>query len=757
MHERITSELAGMAYGRVCSYVAEPLLSNLTTTKSLMTVTICRFVKKNKAVLLVLLLHLLIGSFYAGANFFKHFTDSVPTNAVGGSDTPLFMWPGDHFSQLYRFSLPIENIRHGRLPYSSGYEYNLGGTDKDFTEGLVFFPFNITHGALSPFLGNIAAYNAIAVASFAMVGGAMYALIYFLTRSYVAALLASLVLALLPHRTAFLFGEMVYGVDLVWPPLIILAFEKYLREAKLRYIAAFSLFVFCYLTSNLQAWYHFLLFSSAYFVVGLYRAARSSEMTRQEKRRSLFVLLICFLPTAAYALWMRGLLKVSGLSDGQNYSEVTLYSPSLENLVAVYSGNEKSIYLGFPLFIIILPFVLYGLRWFSTFRATPRSARDRDIYLSALFVFVVSYMFCFGPNLDKYLHINAFRWYFDNVPGANGSRTPARLMNTAGFYFALVFGLTVFHIEQRARKLFALRSKLITVVAAVLASAIVWGYHYSNPLLVKLDPHNAAYESIRSTPGIVFMVPVQPEASHYFNASGLYYAQNYNLRFFSGHSSLYPKKWDRIIGEFLPLNEGRLDRAMARRLASLGVSHISVHVTPQEPTASKLVLARLKQSPFVSLIKSDGGVHVFALDSNRRGEQGLNLENLLLDMNLSKTEGGKFEFLDDWYSREVYPGQLPFTWMRGKHSTGLIFVGGPPVVQMDFGYKCPLGALKISVNKKKVVTPPTEISEGWRQATVDLMQMPARSYLVEFDVDDVFKSPLDPRDFGCMIRDISVK
>ena len=149
----------------------------------------------------------------------------------------------------------------------------------------------------------------------------MYWLVFSLTRSYAAALLSSLLLALLPHRTSFLFGEMVYGVDLMWPPLIVLAFEKAIRTLQARYAAVFGVVLFFYVTSNVQAFYMFSLFSLPYFVFRAFQTLCQEEPPRIRKLRQALVMLAAMLPSLIYLYSIQSLLNTSGLADGQSYAD----------------------------------------------------------------------------------------------------------------------------------------------------------------------------------------------------------------------------------------------------------------------------------------------------------------------------------------------------------------------------------------------------------------------------------------------------
>ena len=714
----------------------------------------------NKYVLLAILLfvYLGIGAFYAGGHFLSNISSAVPRTPSGGGDTPQFMLPGDHFEQLYRYSLPRHNIEKSRPLYESGYQYNFDSKGEAFSEGWVFFPFSLLHSVLATIFGDITSYNLISLISFPLVGGAMFLLVFWLTRSYPAALLSSLVLALLPHRTSFLFSEMVYGVDLMWPPLIVLFFEKSLRTLASRYILVFGVCLLLYATSNVQAFYLFSLFSLPYFAGRSIQVFVQPDFPVASKLRAVGLVCLALLPVLLYLLYVGDLLDASGLSSGQNYIETQFYSPSPVNAAQVWSGNEKSVYLGWSIlataFLLII-FVVVGRLRGSDLKLQRSEA---TILVLSGVVFVISYLFCFGPNLDSILNVKIFRWYFDHIPGANAIRTPGRLMGTAGFYFALFFGFIVYLSITMWKSKNSNQSFWVWVTTVMVAAAIIFDYSYTRPLMVKLEEHNEAYEKIRGAEGIIYTIPTQLEAAHHFNATFLYYAQKYDLRMFTGHSSMYPKEWNYVIRDFLPVNRGRFDRGMMERFKARGITHLVAHATSFQPNVGPLVIWRLKESPYLNFISEANGVYVFYVDVNASGgTQSVDFKRLLTNVQPTAQDLGKFLFLDGWYSREVYPNQRPFRWMHGTNANGVIFAGEARPKTMEFVFSCPTQGLVTSINGIIVQNDPIDLGRSSKKQVINLQKYGKSHFYVEFFTPQIFKSPPDIREFGCAIGNVSVR
>jgi hypothetical protein len=715
------------------------------------------FFSKYVLVVTLLLIYLGIGAFYAGGLFLSNISTAVPRHPSGGSEASHFMLPGDHFEQLYRYSLPKHNLEKNRPLYESGYQYNFTSKGEAFSEGWIFFPFSLLHLVLATIFGHVASYNLIALMSFPLVGGAMYLLVFWLIRSHPAALLSSLVLALLPHRTSFLFSEMVYGVDLMWPPLIVLFFEKSIRTLALRYILVFGVCLLLYATSNFQAFYLFSLFSLPYFAGRSIQVLMEPGFPMASKLRAVGLVLLALLPVLLYLHYIGNLLSMSGLSSGQNYIETQFHSPLPDNMFQVWSGNEKSVYLGWVFLTVPIFLIVFGVALSLRKVSINLSRSDITIFILSGVVFVISYLFCFGPNLDSILNVKMYHWYFDHIPGANSTRTPGRLMNTAGFYFALFFGFLVHLLISMWKSKSAKRSFWVWGITVTVAILIIFDYNYTRPLMVRLETNNDAYETIRGAKGIIYTIPNQVEATHYFNATFLYYAQKYDLRLFTGHSSMYPKEWNRIIRDFLPVNKGRFDREMMERFKGRGITHLVAHATGFEPNVDPWVIMRLKQSPYLNLIAEANGVYVFHVDVDASGKQGLDIERLVAGIQLTGKSLGKFHFLDGWYPREAYPSQRPFRWMHGINANGVIIAGKSLLHTMEFAYRCPLQGLGITINGIAVQPEPANLGEGWKKQVIDLTKYGKTYFYVEFFTPKIFKSSPDIRDFGCLIGDISVR
>lgn len=196
---------------------------------------------------------------------------------------------------------------------------------------------------------------------------------------------------------------------------------------------------------------------------------------------------------------------------------------------------------------------------------------------------------------------------------------------------------------------------------------------------------------------------------------------------------------------------------MMERFKLRGITHLAVHATSFEPSVSPIVLARLKQSPYLQLLAEDGGVNIFEVDYSATGEQAFEPSRLLSTVQLRSEDYGKFMYLDGWYGREVYPDQRPFRWMHGVQANGVVFSGEKALSSVRLAYSCPLEGLTVMVNGRKVMRDAENLEGGWKQMTINLPEYGDESYLFEFITPKLFKAPPDTRDFGCMIGDIDIR
>lgn len=713
-----------------------------------------KFIYKYRWLILVCLIQMLIALFYSGSNFLIHIFDTIHSSPVGGSVQ--FMTPGDQFEQFTRYNLVKYNIERGHWLYYLGYIYNFDNIT--FSEGMTFFPFSFIGSLLAFLSSNIFSYNLMAIISYLLIGITMYLLAYNITNNHIGSLIASVFISAVPFRTSFLYGEMVYGLDMSLLPLPILFTELGLKRRKKRYFFLFGLSVLFLVTSNFQMTYFFAIFTFPYFLYRGYQLIKSKEIKLNQKMGYFSLAFIGIIISIIYIILIAKFLHNSGLQNGQNLSEVLFYSPSFKNIFSVYNGNEKNVYLGFS-FIFVIIWLIF-LPW-------QKDYNKKELEFVKFFapMFLISYILCFGPNIDRITNTKIYLWIYNNIPYWNSTRTTGRIMSVASFYYAILLSIVISTI---AKKLSFFKQKVGLIIFVLL---IVFDFHYTNPSMIYLDTNNKIYKYLQEVQPSQFgnsnivAVPFQREADHYFNATYNFYATNYNIRMFNGHSSMYPMQYKKLPADLQELNSGNISDLTLNWLRFNQVNYIVVHRTDFEPSVSGIILAKFINNPGLELIKDDSNIYLFKINwekvkpNNAEKMDYLTLFNTLNSIPGKAKEYGSIQFIDGWYSREIYPNQRPYRWMNGTYSS-LAYVQDKKINSpriLKFSYKAGVQSnFVLKINGQEVYNSKV-VPSDWTDLEIDLSKFTNSNLYIEFFVDKEFKVPSDNRNFGLMVSDLEIK
>lgn len=709
--------------------------------------------------IIVCLFFVLLGLFYAGPNFIAHMNNAIPYSPYG--DGFVHMAPGDSFEQFYRYSLFHDNLIRGRWPYYSGYQYSFY-PESNFSEAMPFFPFSLICGIMAFFTGNILAYNLMTILSFVFTGFFMYLLILELTRNRAAALIAAVFFTAIPFRTSFLFGEMCFGQDMALLPLPFLFTELGLRTYKKRYYLLFGLSLFLLLTSNSQLFFFFCLLLSPYFIYKAYLFINDSEHTQKEKGVRIQYAIIGILCTLGYLLVLYYIMSRSGLSGGQNYGELMNYAPDVKNMFARYNGNEKNLYLGLTT-ILVIPIIIIGAWKDNKFL----NGNERNLLFLFIPLTLLSYLLCFGPTIDQHVGLPIYKLLFKVVPVLNATRTTGRMMGIAGFTYAILLGIFVKMIfECLKHSNWKFEKTAIILSSIVLCSVIVGDFHYTQPTMVSLEDHNRVYQYMKGKSGKVLGIPFQMEADHYYNSTFMYYALKYDLKMFNGHSSMYPTEYHKIYPLLAGINHGDVDKQAYTWLRQNNYKYVTVHNTDYEPTVSIFVVTKLMNSPYLKYIKSDKGVYLYQINNSPKIEHTATFTKyedfqrdykMVHSLSKSHENTGEIEYLQGWYSREVYAGQKPFRWMhRNDANTAYLIPSDAKPMFVEFNIMSPLTepvsvALNGQVKYNQIIAAGT-----WMPVKLDVSSIKEPYIFLEFHSDKVYSVETDSREFGCMVSDISI-
>lgn len=693
--------------------------------------------------LLIAVLFILIGLWYAGGDFCTGFDSALPSAPAGGGTAE--MLPGDQFEQFYRHTLPYYNFQRNNSLYYSGYQYSLG-EEATFYEGWIFLPFSLLTSLLAVVFGPIAAYNLVALLSFPIVG--IFG--YMLGRevgdgSRLSGYVAAALLALLPFRVSFLFGEMVYATDFALLPLSLFAFIRFLKTFEWRWSALFFLTMFLLSAANFVLLYWFVLLFGPLFLLGAYRTIFEYR-SDVGKWVALFASAMpSLLLMAWHLLTVLSLLSSSGLSAGQDISEIRTYSPGIESLFIRWSGNEKTIYLGFAGLLAFFGWLLVLTR-----RISVKAPVNRLLMWYCIVTFPLSYILALGLTFDDLTGIGLYSLIYEIVPGVRGSRTPGRLMPVVALSAAILIAGACSWIESH------IMDRRWRVAAAVfLTYVIAVDFHFSDARMSTVVGRNNAYAAVsKRGDAAIVAIPFQREADHYLNATFQYFALINNVRLVNGHSSMYPKEWDAFADKFYDhLNRGIATRADLADLGSRGVRYIAVHNTNYPPNVSLQALSSLARNPALRRVSAHQGVTIFEVIDPARAPSLIEQIEFAEASNTAKLSAP--DFTSGWYAKEIYPGQEPFRWMAGVRS--VVLLPRPDTEIEDdyvFRYKCPAGGLTIEPRGSEImVTEPDP--DGWTTVVVDTH--PDGANVLTFRADNIFTVDTDTRRFGCMVSEIVEK
>jgi hypothetical protein len=703
----------------------------------------------------VAVIFLIIALWYAGPSFFANFNTGIPGGPVAGGVN--FMGPGDHYVQYYRHLLPYYNLKWGHSVYFSGYEYNVGQPEI-YTEVFTYFPFSILVSLAAFLIGPIAAFNLLIVLSFPLCGVSGYLLCRQLTNgSHLAGLIGAAVVALLPFRIGFLFGEVFYGTDILFLPLTFFLFLRFAELPSWRPALLFGASLFLFSTANFALCYLFSVFFFPYFALNTMRILLSLRDHKPDAAKIVVALGVPLLAIAFFLLYVKFNLDQGSLKKGHSLAEVAVYSPVLADFYTRWSGNETTIYLGLAgiLSVVSIPFVI--LR-----RSSVTTVAARSLIFYAAVMFFLTYMVVLGRTFHTVTGIGLYEFLYNHLPGFNKSRTPGRMMPLVALCSMILVAVMSSEILRLCRAR-ALQIALATVVFALIA----WDMKFSSATMTKLDQQNMAYAAIAHKPGKTLALPVQVEGDNYLNSTFTYYAINNDLRMGNGHNSAVPLEWDRFAQPYMQLNSGAATRRILRRLYGEGFNYIVAHASPFEPHLSPFAVNLLDANPALRRIAADHGIVSYEIIDPEKAPLDLSGEDYIAVAKdvLGSTAGkdlpkepGVHE-IGGWYALEKAPSSKGFRWMQGKLSVIYVVPASPGnSSSVEFDYICPLAPLV--VGGQIVSSETSDGAPGWKHMklkTAPHTQAGGAASVITLATASVYTVPGDPREFGCMIGEFSVE
>lgn len=699
--------------------------------------------------LVVFVLFLLLGAWYAGPAFLAHMNDGIASQPVDGA--VVHMSPGDPYDAYYRHLLPYYNLQRDHAPFWTGYQYNLGQPEA-FREGMMYVPFAALASAMAFVTGPVLAFNLLALLSFSLCGIFAYLMGREISGSRIGGLLAAAVVALAPFRAGFLFCQMFYGTDMALLPLSIYAYVRFMKVPEWRTAALAGTSIMLLAMANIALFYWFAVFFGPLFAVG---AACVAMQLRGQPARLAQIGVAAGIPLAiaAWFLWyVKGVMAASGLGHGQDISEVRSFSPGFDDLLAHWSGIETTVYLGVAGIVAVLGAI-------TLLHKRPRNPIDRMFAVYCVAVFFGALALSMGTTFDDATGVPLYEFVFEHLPFANGSRTPGRIIPIAIVAAAVLVALAYAWLGTRMRSI-----GLRVLIGLALVAWIAVDFKFTNATMATLAGPNRAYEAIDPARGTAIGLPLQQEAEHYLHATYQYYAIVNDVRMVNGHSSMFPPGWDALMLRVRKLNEGVATRDVIDELQRRGVRYIVAHGTAFEPHVTPMAIAVLARNPALRKVAEDDGVVTFEIVAPERAPTAITPEDFTAAVLATSghvqadgtTQAGGVQALTGWYSREAYPGQPAFRWMEG--TTALLMVEPKPGrdnIELRFDFRCPMGGLEIAGPGVAVDVVPSKI-EGWSSARVRVTGAQSPQVL-SLRTPQEFTAPGDPRKFGCMVGDIAAE
>jgi hypothetical protein len=190
-----------------------------------------------------------------------------------------------------------------------------------------------------------------------------------------------------------------------------------------------------------------------------------------------------------------------------------------------------------------------------------------------------------GPEIEvrgRGIGTGPYLWFFENMPGFDGLRVPARYLMLVMMFLSVLAGVG-------AAAALALRRPLgAIVIAAAIVSAVAEGWAVpmsmnaggrADESLVAPPPPSGAqpppiYEFIRNLPGRVALVEL-PFGDSAYELQAVFYAGYHRRPIANGYSGWFPRSYRRNVGPLREVLEDP-DRAL-RALGRLQASHVLVH------------------------------------------------------------------------------------------------------------------------------------------------------------------------------------
>lgn len=415
------------------------------------------------------------------------------------TDGPFFLW------NIWWVEKALHAIQN---PFFSSFVYypanaNLSLHTLTFTTGLLSLP-------ISWFLGLVGSLNLILLLSFAATAVGMTYLIYDMTKNRFAGVISGLIFAFSPYMFGHLWAGH-YNLTMLWPiPLVVLFFNRTLKDEKLIDAILCSVFLLAVSYLDLQLTAFTLVILLFIFIFRLIFNARSLTL---KKILHLAIIVVSFLVLFAlpYFNWTGQFPKIDeGTYNNGDFSMIFGFNPLnpylsaqskfifLKNLVGSYRENSMSLSFA-ALLAAAGSFVFFN-----------KHVREK---LSYLVILGVGIILALGPNWQKfgiiYDNIRLPFYYVAKLPFFNMGVVPTRFIVVAYFALAVLAGLFCADLMATAKNKW---SKVLTVFIVAVFCLLVGFENFSGQMLMTEITTSPILNKINQDPNDVNVIGVNPNA-----------------------------------------------------------------------------------------------------------------------------------------------------------------------------------------------------------------------------------------------------
>ncbi|MBM4142132.1 MAG: hypothetical protein FJ225_00845 [Lentisphaerae bacterium] len=535
------------------------------------------------------------------------------------------MIQGDHLQLMYFMWLGADMLSGHTRPLYNVYEFNAGDDGDRFQARTYYFPFCAAFGALAPFAGRSAAYNALGLLSLWLSCLGTWLLARRYTRGEAAAAAAAAIGIMLPYRWIPLLGGSPMGLSLAWIPWVLLGVDLAVRDGRPAGGVLAGASILLAYGSDVQLFFFCALAAAGWTVPALSAAEgmRWREPAAYGRRLlalapiGLFVAVAAFLAFHLHASMLEG----STMSEGRSWHEVALNSPrdwrSFFTWTAV-PGADHHVFTG----LLLPPAILAGgLAALIRVRGRPAGAARRAALTAALAggvaVVVLLAMGAHGPWDGLVLRVAR-----KLLPLYDMIRQATKIYCLMPTLLALLAALAMESLFSVRPGRVLLPAVCMTVLTA--GAGFEYGVHI-RPTVCLVDAEQPCYRAVaedaarRGVRPHVLAVPLWPGDTSW---SSIYqhYVALYRIRMINGYSPVVPSDYRHtVFDRFRAVNQGMPGDADLDALREAGIDYIILHelAFPDQvsPLSAGFTLRQLLQNPRLSPLARADGVWAFRIES----------------------------------------------------------------------------------------------------------------------------------------------